>query len=196
MSTSFSLADAIRRKTPIDEVAAALDAMTHAERVQQMLPVAGRLQGDLFKLAHGRVTEVDFFVPEGLVDTEVIHWGRNFAPAFNRFQKRFARVGGEIVGYNEQPMMAFTGPGFFVGEVLTNPEGEREFAINYTKTPARALPQWPAIAPSGTRFGRFVYGGAHDWMWRVSQHMSIGRVHKGGRWQNQWFILTREDPAR
>ena len=98
-----------------------------------------------------------------------------------------------MVGYNEQSMKFFTGPGHFVGEVLTNPDGKTQFAINYTKTPTRSLAQWPAVVPSSVRIGRFVYGGAHDWMWRISEHMSIGRVHKGGSWQDQWFILTRED---
>lgn len=191
--SDFSLADAVRSKTSMDDIAAALDAMTHAERLAQIVGVAGRLQGDLFEMAEGRSMEPDYFVPEGLMDTEVIHWGRNFAPVFNRFQKRFARVGDEMVGYNEQTFKAFTGPGSFVGEVLDGPSGQRQFAINYTKTPRASLPNWPAAQPSGVRLGRFVYGGAHDWMWKVSEHVSVGRPHKQGQWVDQWFLLTRED---
>ncbi len=191
--SEFSLAEAIRAQTAIDTIAASLDAMTHAERLSQIVEVAGRLQGDLFEMAEGRTMGADYFVPDGLMDTEVIHWGRNFAPAFNRFQKRFARVGDEVVGYNEQTFKAFTGPGCFVGEVLEGPGGGSQFAINYTKTPKGALPTWPAIQPSGVRLGRFVYGGAHDWMWKVSEHVSVGRPHKKGRWEDQWFLLTRED---
>ena len=55
------------------------------------------------------------------------------------------------------------------------------------------MPGWPKILPAAARLGRFVYGGAHDWMWAVSSHMSIGRVHKQGKWHDMWFILTRED---
>lgn len=193
MNTRFSLVDAIREKVSIDEIAKTLDAMSHAERVSQMVPVAGKLQGTLYEMAHGRTTEESYFVPESSENAEVIHWGRNFAPAFNRFQKRFARIEGEITGYNEQTFKAFTGPGYFVGEVLTNPEGLKQFAINYTKMPTQKMPGWPKIMPAGARLGRFAYGGAHDWMWAISAHMSIGRVHKKGKWHDMWFILTRED---
>lgn len=193
MNTRFSLADAIREKVSVDEIAKTLDAMSHAERVAQMGPVGGKLQGALYEMAHGRTTELSYFVPDGCVNTEIIHEGRNFAPAFNRFQKRFARIGDEITGYNEQTFKLFTGPGYFVGEVLDNPEGLKQFAINYTKTPTQKMPGWPKILPAAARLGRFVYGGAHDWMWGISSHMSIGRVHKQGKWHDMWFILTRED---
>ena len=137
--------------------------------------------------------------------TEVIHHGKNSLPLFSHFQKRFTRPDAkedapkELWGFNRQSNEAFTGPGYFVvlaewqGRPPSEGTDEGEVAIDYRKLPTGRVPSWPDIMPNSARLGRFVYDGMVDVMRGVSNHVSIGRAFKGGKWMDAWFALVRED---
>jgi hypothetical protein len=180
----------------MEALAAALDASSHADRLREALSLSAREQALLFEAARGfRVISIDDFVPVSKGElSPVIHHGRNSLPLFTRFQKRFCRAPsaespGELWGYNEQSMKAFTGPGYFVAYDI----GHGEVNIDYTRLPPRGAPGWPAVLPNSARLSRFIYNGTQDRMRGVSAHVSIGRASRGGRDMDNWFVLVRED---
>ncbi len=142
------------------------------------------------------------FVPDGTGPlTEVIHWGKNSLPAFTHFQKRFCKPKDEeniLWGYNdnhEGGHQFASGPGYFV--VHTPARGDAhagEIDIDYTKLPPGKPDAWPAIKPNEAGISRFIYAGMVDVMRGISQHVSIGRAFKGGKFMDAYFVLCREDP--
>lgn len=106
--------------------------------------------------------------------------GKNGLPMLTRFQKRFARLGDQIVGYNHNNWLQawLGGPGHFV--VHDSPTVDGEVWINYLLTPRERHPEFPALLsnnvllhPRGL-FARFVYGGMVDVIRRVSENVVIG----------------------
>lgn len=188
----------IRTGAPIERMSETLDAQTHEQRLAEIAQLSRRDLAQLFDLAAGRGCTLDLdFVPADRAPLDpVIHHGRNSLPAFRSFQKRFARpsrshVPSVVLGYNEQTMMPFTGPGYFVAreDVL---EGTSTVVIDYRQIPDEKPATWPAILPNSARLGRFVYDDMQDWMWKVSRHVTIGRARKSQGWMDAWFVLCRE----
>jgi hypothetical protein len=110
----------------------------------------------------------------------VICEGKNGLPVLTQFQKRFARLGDQIVGYNHNNWLQawLGGPGHFV--VHDSPSVEGEVWINYLMTPRQKHPDYPKLLsnnvllhPRGL-FARWVYGGMVDVIRRVSDHVVIG----------------------
>jgi hypothetical protein len=178
-------------------LAAFLDGLDHAARLQAVHGVDGRHQAILFEAAKaGPALTLDFFVPPSVGKrVEVIHHGKNSLPVFTHFQKRFCRTeasGNTLWGYNEQAMKGFTGPGYFV----TKPVDDRTVVVDYFETPPAGaeLPNgWPSVLPNSARLGRFVYDQMRDYMRGVSKHVSIGRARKQEKDMPNWFLLCRED---
>jgi hypothetical protein len=174
-----------------------LDGLTHEQRLAEVLELNGKEQERLYdRVAGAAPIGIDFFVPPSVPPmTEVIHHGRNNLPMFTRFQKRFCRPepgAGVLCGYNHQTMSWITGPGYFVVHPV---EAEQRVVIDYTDLPAGKPESWPKIMPNSRMFSRLVYYQMKDYMWRVSQHVSIGRACKNGKWMPNWFVLVREDRA-
>jgi hypothetical protein len=155
------------------------------------------VQATLWEAAKGfRPVTLDDYVPPGTEPhVEVIHHGRNTLPAFNHFQKRFARPKDpdtkDLVGFNYQSLSGLTGPGYYVAHPSSEPG---EVDIDYTMSPREKPDAWPPIASNRARLGRFVYGGMVDVMRGLSTHVSIGRARKKSDWLDTWFILVRQDP--
>ena len=170
-----------------------LDGLDPAGRIDATRALKGREQARLFEAAQGfRPITLDHFVPADVpVLTQVIHDGRNTLPAFNFFQKRFARPEGktdELWGYNEGSTRWLVGPGYFVTRV----SGPGEVVIDYYQVPTGTVPGWPEIQPNGRLLSRFVYHNMQDFMRGVSTHVSIGRAARNGQNMDAWFVLARD----
>ncbi len=140
--------------------------------------------------------DLEHFVPAGVPPlAEVVHEGKNSMAMATIFEKRFCRPAGAegplLVGYNEQPLAAFSGPGYFVAR----PGEAGEVELDYTVRPPEKAPAWPPIRPNTSRLGRWVYAGLVDVMRGVSSHVAVGRVRKDRRWLDKWFVLVRCDPT-
>jgi hypothetical protein len=158
----------------------------------------------LWEAAKGfRAVTLDDFVPPGVEPlVPVIHWGQNSLPMHTHFQKRMAKLpepadgatpenGARLVGYNEQTLAAFSGPGYF----MVHPSTESgEVDVDYTMAPQTKPASWPPIAPNSSRLGPFIYAGMVDVMRGLSSHVTIGRARKKHGWMDNWFVLVREDP--
>ena len=185
----------IRSSAPIEEIAARLDALEHAERVAEVRTLKGSDLRALYELTADRPAPKAHFVPPSIPDgVPVRHLGINSLPLFRQFEKRFLRDAetGELHGYNHQAMSPFTGPGYFVVE---EPGAGEKAAIDYHRIPPR-LPHesWPALAPNTRLPQLLVYGHMRDLMHLVSTHVSIGRAEKKGKPAPAWFALVRQDP--
>ncbi len=187
----------------IHRLAEVLNGMGHAGRLETIRRWGKRTQSRLFEAVKGNqpLTLDDFVAPSLEPLVEVIHHGKNTLPAFTHFQKRFckpktkddAKVT-ELYGYNHQDLQPITGPGYFVTHMPEGREGsEGEVDIDYRRIPPTKPATWPEIQPNEARFGRFVYSGMVDVMRGVSNHVSIGRAMKGGKYMDAWFVLCRED---
>ena len=64
--------------------------------------------------------------------------------------------------------------------------------IDYTMIPTAKPDAWPAIQPNEKGVSRFVYAGMHDYMRKVSTHVTIGRAYRHGKISNNYFMLCRE----
>jgi hypothetical protein len=158
-----------------------LDSLDTDERVRQVRSLTASEQAQLFEAAAGvRAAQLTDFVPEGTLPLqEVIHYGRNSLPTLRFFEKRFClpeMQSGELWGYNEQPLKALVGPGYFTARQ----HSAFEVLIDYTEVPPNKPKAWPTILPNSARLGRFVYEGLRDIVRGVSKHVTIGRVMRQG----------------
>jgi hypothetical protein len=170
-----------------------LDGLAPYARVEQVTAVGGHLVGKLYDAVGGAAPlTLEDFVPRGETGT-IIFEGKNSLPAFTRFQKRFARVGDGVVGFNHQAMSFATGPGYFV--VQTPRDGEShpdELYFDYTAEPPRGWPSdWPAYKPNSAGLARAVYMNMKDCCRRVANGVLVGKAYKLGVAQGAYFTLTR-----
>jgi hypothetical protein len=186
----------------IDDIASWLDELDHDARWANVQVLGKAEQSKLYGLAAGRPTPLSHYVPEAIAPgTPVRHLGRNTLPAFTRFEKRFMRAPGHdgvLWGYNHGSTMGLTGPGYFVVREPGSPSpdgrtdvGEQNF-INYYEVPAEQPPAgWPPVRDNTGLVGSLVYGQMCDYMWRVSEHVSVGEAFKKGSSIQSWFVLCR-----
>lgn len=188
-----TLAALISAGADVAMLAAYLDGLDPEARVRDAQSVPGKLMPALYERCEGATLTLKDMVPEGTpVGQQVIFAGRNDLLMFRLFEKRFARTqDGAIIGYNEQTMRAFTGPGFFT--VL--PAGD-EIVIDYTKLPdPKDVPEiWPAVKPNARGLSHFVYKDMQDYCRRVSRDVVIGHATKHGESIGHYFILARRPP--
>lgn len=191
-STSATLTSLLQSDaTTLAEVAAHLDALDAESRIKEIRDMPGRLQERVWKLA----ADAAVFTLEDLVPPsetgQVILAGKNSLPMFTWFEKRFARVGGKIVGYNHQQMSWITGPGYFTCVAATQAERKKEVLIDYTQVPSEKLTEWPAIKSNSSGFSRLVYKDLHDYLRRVSKDVVIGEATRMDKPMNSWFLIAR-----
>ena len=118
--------------------------------------------------------------------------GRNSLPAFSRFQKRFARIGNVIVGYNHQITSFVTGPGYFIVRPPTPGEAKPdELFFDYTTDPPGIPTGWPAFKPSDEGMGRLVWMNMKDFCRRVGPGVLVGKAYKRGVEMGAYFTLTK-----
>jgi hypothetical protein len=194
----MELRNLIEMRLDLPRLAKDLDELGHPARVWAVRQWGRPVQAKLWEAVQGfrPVTLDDYVPPDVAPHVEVIHHGTNTLPAYNHFQKRFAKPSdpeshGKLVGFNFQSLSGITGPGYYVAHPATD---RGEVDIDYTMVPKEKLDAWPPIVPSSRGLGRFVYGGMVDVMRGVSSHVSIGRARKKKGWVDAWFVLVREDP--
>ncbi len=170
-----------------------LEALPADARLQQVLALGPRAQARLFELVQGhRALTLERLTPKKGPLEPVAHEGRNTLPAFRYFAKVFCRPddgSDERWGYNRNPPLVYqtVGPGYFVAVT----HGPNEVLVDYTLTPPRKPAAWPPIAHKHAKLSRFVFFGTQDVLRGVSEHVSIGRARRQGRWMDNWFILCR-----
>jgi hypothetical protein len=188
-----TLSQLISSKSSPTALVALLDAASDQQRLEQTLKLSSREQAQLFELVDAaRPFPLDDLTPKKTALQGVTHEGRNSLPAFRHFAKVFCvpdTAPAERWGYNRNPPLVHrtVGPGYFVAVQ----HGPNEVLIDYTLTPPRKPADWPEIAHKYTKLSRFVFFGTQDVLRRVSEHVSIGRARRGGRWMDNWFVLCR-----
>jgi hypothetical protein len=188
------------RASPIklDDLAAFLDGLAHADRVAAVRAAGRSEQRRLYAAAAGFApVRLDELVPRCTPELAgVRHYGRNTLPAFTHFEKRFCRPPGrdaarpgELWGYNFQALAPLTGPGYFVAREDT---ARGEVLVDYREVPPQAPPGWPPVRRNEGGLARFVYGFMVDTLRRVSRHVTIGSAARRGRDLGSWFLLCQE----
>ncbi len=193
LTATDSLASLIRRGASQRAIDAHLGALAPYARMQEVLGVTGSLVGKLYDAVAGAPPlRIEDLVPPGETGTVILE-GRNSLPSFSRFQKRFARVGDAVVGYNHQTMSFVTGPGYFVVRPATPGETHPdEIFFDYTTDPPRDLPAgWPKFSPNSAGLSRLVYMHMKDFCRRVADGILVGKAYKLGVAQNAYFTLSR-----
>jgi len=173
-------------------IGAALDALSHNERVNWMRGLSRRELRALFELAAGGpALPLDFY--HGGDDEIVRHHGQNSLPAFSSFEKRLVRRGAVVQGYNHNSRLVsrFSGPGHFVARQ----DGD-EVLFDYTTLPESVPPAFPPLRHNDTGTAKLVFGGMVDRVRRVSTHCTIGRAWRNGKAESAWFMLVREGDPR
>jgi hypothetical protein len=190
-SSTSSLARVLEGGGGAREIETQLDGLSPTARLAQVLAVTGRGVRRLYDaVAGGAPPTLDELVAQG-AEGVVIYEGRNSLAAFSRFQKRFVRMSGLVVGYNHQSMSFVTGPGYFV---VHAPSGSgdhgKELDFDYTLAPPGEPVGWPAYRPNESGLSRFVYGGMHDYVRRVARGVVVGKAYRHGVEQDAYFSLT------
>ncbi len=190
--------------TPISAVAEYLDAMSHEDRLAEVMTCNRAQQVAMYnKAADSAAITFEHFVPKTVAPlTEVIHHGRNTLPAFKLFEKRFCTpaAGGErLFGYNEGATRGLIGPGYFVAiPTASNPDWVERGAVvvDYFQVPPEdeaVVEGWPDVVPNNKGLQMFVYNKTRDFMRKVSEHVSIGAAFKVEKAMGAYFVLCRED---
>lgn len=179
-----------------DRIASHMEALSPSARIDEAMSLRG---GEVAKLyaacAGGGTPTLEDIVPSSLgEDRTVIFQGRNSLLAFTGFQKRFARMGAQVVGYNHQTMAFFTGPGIFV---VKEPHGDAdvpgELYFDYTAVPERLPTGYPAFKRNDSGFSTLVYAHMKDYMRTVCTGVMVGAAYKKGKAENAFFVLARVD---
>ena len=172
-------------------ISAHLDALDPGTRLAHVLAVTGKRVGKLYDAVSDAppIAVDDFFPPDTPDGKTLIFEGRNSLPLFSRFQKRFCKKNGVIVGYNHQSNGWLTGPGYFV---LTAGDASHpgEILFDYTLEPPFFPEGWPAYKPNASGVSRLVYQNMKDYCRRVAKGVIVGTAFKGGVAQGAWFSLT------
>jgi hypothetical protein len=170
-------------------IAAHLDALDSETRVREVRTLSGRQLKKLWQACAGAPAfTIDDLVPAGEGKT-IRYAGKNSLPLFSLFEKRFARQGGKVVGYNFQTMSWFTGPGYFTVEA--SPQEPRELLFDYTKVPATAPAGWPPVKSNAAGASRLVYKDMHDFNRRVAREVIIGSASRLGKEMDSYYVLAR-----
>jgi hypothetical protein len=172
------------------ELTPVLDALTHGERLAWAYGLDESEQLALYALAHDQTLSVDDLVGNG--QEVVIHPGRNGLPLFNRFEKRFARLGDEVVGYNHNDTIGgplnflvrrLIGPGHF----LAYDTDAGEVWIDYRRIPSRRHPDFPTLVDNDHGVRALVFGNMVDVLRRASANVYIGNAYKDKSAPRTWL---------
>lgn len=202
------LSQQIASGAAITAIAAYLDGLDHAARVAEVTALSASELSALYRLADGQHAELEHFVgPDVPAGQEVVHHGVNSLPLIGgTFRKRFTRLPDSAVlaGYNDSDGFVasvgwFTGPGYFLVRARGCPfpdgrtDTEQLFVDYYEQPDVAPVAGWPDPKPIIGFTAGLVFGKMCDYMWRVSEHVSIGEAYKRGKSEGQFFALVRQD---
>ena len=184
------------KTTTIEEIEQYLDSLDSETRVIESRAVGPAEQRRLWRLARGRRVTLEDIVPADCGPLEPVrHYGRNTLPLFKTFEKRFCRPSDDtqevLWGYNEGVARKAVGPGYFVTRT-TEGDSRGEVVIDYYQVPPEKPAEWPSIQSNDRFPSALVYGQMHDYLRRVSRHVTIGRAYKKDRETPNCFTLCRE----
>ncbi|MBM4344311.1 MAG: hypothetical protein FJ100_13155 [Deltaproteobacteria bacterium] len=202
MDNRTAVATLLDRNSPLTEVAAHLDALDHATRLEQCRALGRTAQRVLFNLASADQVRLEDLVPASVAPrTEVIQFGMNTLPlpgAMRRFEKRFCRPddgSARLFGFNEGSTRALIGPGYFVAVPTAGNEQWQQrgaVVVDYYQVPDGPVVEgWPKVVPNSSGLQRFVFQGTRDFMRRVSDWVTIGAAYKGEKALDHYFVLVR-----
>jgi hypothetical protein len=182
-----------RAEVKLAEITELLDKLGHDERIAQTVVLNQAQQIKLWELAeNSKPLNFDYLVPPDAKALQFFPFeGKNSLPMFTRFQKVFYYDSKHMMcGYNNQAMMWFTGPGYYV--VGMNPKNKNEVQVDYTRIPTEHPAGWPEIRSNNVFPSMFIYGGTKDNLRWVSKDVMIGRAFKmGENPMPNWFVLCR-----
>lgn len=191
-AAAVSLRRLLTDRAAAGEITQYLDGLPGSDRVNEVLGITRNGLKRLYDtMAGAPPTNLEELVPPNEKGT-VIYEGRNSLPVFSRFQKRFARIGNVVVGYNHQILTFVTGPGYFLVQG-PNGEGEHgdELLFDYTVAPPRGPDGWPPYKPNDAGLARQVFGNMNDYARRVGRGVVVGKAYKLGVDQDTYFSLSR-----
>jgi hypothetical protein len=197
----MSLKKLISDRFMVLEIEQYLNELPADSRLKEIQDLPKRHQRILYEIAaDAKPLDLEYFVPTKTPLTEIIHSGRNTLPVFTLFQKRFCLSNdgtNRIFGYNHGATTNWIGPGYFVAKTTEgNPDWESKgsVVIDYYEVPdGEVVPSWPQIKENSKGLQQFVYNEMHDFMRRVSSHVSIGIAYQKGKNMGQYFVLCRQD---
>jgi len=191
------------------DLSARLDNATHTDRMEWAYALGEKEQLALYELAEGGTLTVgDLVLPESAV---FIHPGRNGLAFFNRFEKRFAQLGSQVVGYNHNDVIGgplnflakrITGPGHYTA--YDGPDGDGVW-IDYRSIPSGRHPEFPPLIDNDHGLRALVFGNMVDVLRRASKHVLIGNAFKnkspgktfmsrlGSRFPTAPFVLVQPE---
>ncbi|EKD41452.1 MAG: hypothetical protein ACD_73C00718G0005 [uncultured bacterium] len=188
---SDQLVTRLEQNQGINDIALYLNSLSHEERLIEINQLSSKDLKKLYEKGIVGVTIEDLVPKKYEPLKEVIFQGRNSLPLNRSFQKRMCRSSDDLhlIGYNHQPLMWASGPGYYVASGHSERAGE--VMIDYTQIPSEKPGSWPLIKSNETGIGYLVYGGMKDFLRKVSSHVFIGEACKKGKSLNQYFILCR-----
>lgn len=181
------------RRAPLGDLRAFLDDAGPDGRSTALAALTRGEQAALYASA-GPCT-LDDFVPSG-VSAPIPHAGHNTLPlpaAGRAFTKWMVRGPSGIGGYNASPLRLLVGPGYFtLRETVGDEQRQGAVVVDYYTLPPGPFPaDWPWRYPNWLGPQAFVYGWCHDYLRKVSDHVTIGEAWKWGRCVQSWFVLHR-----
>ena len=187
----------VRKTGRVEDVGARLDSLSHRERVVAVRTMNAGTQALLWEMAEETTVTLEDVVPKDVPPlTPVIHFGKNSLPVLSSFEKRFCRPStgcneNLLYGYNEGVTRPLVGPGYFVvRETPLSTKGK--VVVDYYGTPGEKPVSWPEIESTDRGVPALVYGFMHDYLRKVSSHVTIGRAYKFHKVTNNYFLLCRE----
>ena len=164
-------------------IAGHLDGLTGDERTAQCLALTPPQQKKLWHLASQSPANPQPLLGE---DGQAIFVGRNTLQLFTRFEKRFARVGDAVFGYNRHRLSPIIGPGYFT--VVSKPAA---LMFDYANVPASSPNEWPRVRANTRGLAKAVYGGLIDDVVWVARDVLIGSARRGDAPLDSYFVLAR-----
>jgi hypothetical protein len=164
-------------------ISAHLDALNKEERAADCLSLSRDQQKRLWEIASADPAEAQELVGE----RGAVFAGRNSLRLFSKFEKRFARHHGALIGYNVHGLGWLTGPGYFS---VTSPRGNW-LLFDYNKVPGDRPDGWPRVSRNDQGFAKPVYGGLLDDAVWVARDVLIGSARRGDFPLDSYFVLAR-----
>lgn len=192
-----TLKEMLKSKNPdMNMIDGHLNALSVEDQVSQVRMLSAGLVKKMYLLAEQNAPcTMDDIVPKDVSSgIEVRHKGINSLPVSRLFEKRFTRnpqKGDQFWGYNQQPLMWLTGPGFFT----VNAPAQEQLFIDYRSIPDDSFDKWPNMQPNEKGISKLVYAGMQDYMRKVSDRVTVGDAWKNGKKMNQYFMLVRLEPG-
>jgi hypothetical protein len=183
-----------------DAIARHLDALDHDGRVAQVQQLGRDAQRRLYERSSPTAPlALDAFVEQPLV--VVPHHGWNTLPlpkVGKRFVKQMTRQrDGRVAGYNDAPLAWLVGPGYFtLRQTVGRERVHGPVVVDYYRVPGGHVPpEWPRRRPNWLGPQALIYGWCHDYLRKVSEHVTIGSAYKWGWSAGSWFVLVRPPTA-